>query len=502
MEDKKNPFFEGVKRVGMMPLRALQLPFQVAGELAGMLPGSAAQDAINSGNRADATQRMLAGEVTGQQPEYSEGRKWANRLSLGLVPRNPSAQVDPSKLTPDGRERFHEMNPLQQALLQAKNPRDFADLIARDDFFAEQGNTVLKANEMIVNPQGEEVISNRPQTTVVPQGSSIANTKTGEEVYANRPGFVEAIKPSDLLGAYTPESIEKFLKSHNVADLVADRAALDNALEVQRLKNLKPSGKGGADDKPRRLSLNTFVSGYNTQVKPYNELAMRLRNFVGVFGQDPDTLPMDIREDLTRMKVNVGSIKPTAIRDVAMIVGFLKAIDPESVARESEQAMIKAARQYGLPGELISNMLHGEVLTNVQRADLFRTMRDSFTGQIQGYESVREGYQAMADKDEIDPEYMPDYMADVRPFFESQSVDEFLTGAGASPEAQQDFGTQPQGGDPSVPPAAAQRAPSQPMPSAASVDGMYQQYLGQGGAPNDEQAFRDYYQKLTGASLP
>ncbi len=45
----------------------------------------------------------------------------------------------------------------------------------------------------------------------------------------------------------------------------------------------------------------------------------------------------------TTLKLLQGT-KPTAMGDVAAVVGFLKTIDPSSVARESEVASVENAR--------------------------------------------------------------------------------------------------------------------------------------------------------------
>lgn len=465
-EQKTNPFLRALGQaattVAAMPVRAVKLPFQLLGE------------ALNLDAGADAAQRQqqqLAEQVTGQPVPYSEGRAYANALSLGLIPGNKPMNVDPSTLNPEQQQRFQQLNPLQQALLQAKNPRDFAELLQRDEFFAERPNpdqatpVTLGRDQRLVNPlTGEEVAAAEPRAPLnVSSGAAVVDAQ-GNEIYRNTPPqetFVGQADPKDFLGVFTPESIQAFSESQDFADLKPDMTKINADLEKERIK---ASGK----KKGGNLPASVIFTQFNTKAKPYQDLADNFRGFLGTFGADPNTVPPDIVATMEGMGIDVAALSPTAIRDVGVTVAWLKSIDPESVARESEQAAVRLARETGMPVELARNLLKGLTLTNSQRTDLFRSMRDATQAKFRGYEQLRNEFIKIAERNEYDPTgLIPDYNRDILDMFDR------LTGEKVdAPRA-----------DPEM------------------LDRIYNDFVESGGKADDEKAFRAYADKI-GVTLP
>lgn len=457
--EKRNPILEALGRAAQVPARAVQMPFQLLGEIIG---------AGRPLSQAEGAQRALAEQVTGEQVPYSEGRKWANFLTLGLVPNNKYPSVNPTQLGPEQQQRFQQLNPLQQALLQAKNPRDFAELLQRDEFFAERGApepVAVGRDQRLVNPlTGEEVTAAEPRAPLnVSSGAAVVDAQ-GNEIYRNTPPqetFVGQADPKDFIGVFTPESIQAFSESQDFADLEPDMTKINADLEKERIK---ASGKKKGGNVPASVIFTQF----NTKAKPYQDLADNFRGFLGTFGADPNTIPPDIVATMEGMGIDVEALSPTAIRDVGVTVAWLKSIDPTSVARESEQAAVRLARETGMPVELARNLLKGLTLTNSQRTDLFRSMRDATQAKFRGYEQLRNEFIKIAEKNEYDPEgLIPDYNRDILDMFDR------LTGEKVdAPRA-----------DPEM------------------LDRIYNDFVESGGKADDEKAFRAYADKI-GVTLP
>ena len=130
-ETGRNPFAGFGEFLIDAPLNLAKLPIT----LARTILNTPQQQARNAAGRA---QSELRQEVTGEKIPFSPGRNFLNALTLGAIPGSPSAGIDPSQLTPDQMKKFKAKNPLQQALLDAESPQDFANIVQNDEFFQER----------------------------------------------------------------------------------------------------------------------------------------------------------------------------------------------------------------------------------------------------------------------------------------------------------------------------------------------------------------------------
>lgn len=523
-QETTNPFLQYLKsvpgRLAMAPVNAIKLPGRVFNEITGNDGGSIA---------AENAQRQLVGEMTGHTPEpFSKGKQMANLFTLGIYPNNQSTALDPNRMDPQTAQNYGKATRLQQLMVTAKRPSDWADIVNDHSLFADepaQKLTDLAPNHRLVGPNGTVVTQAEMPPMQVSQGASVY--QGGKEVYRNDPTkkeFDEKVDPKSLLGTYTPKSISDYRQSKDPADLVVDTTELDKKLNsAERIAADKNAAAAAKPAKVPNLTPgeNQLMDDFSRDSKPYRDMAVKTRAFLGTLGMNPGEMPDDVRSDLQNMGIDPGSIPANATSDLSAVVGYLKSIDPDSVARESEVAAATAARRLRMPIEVMKMLFDGHTLLSEQRTQLYRNMRDSFLSQMKGFDSLRSSYQSIAKKRGYDPESLIDYMGDMRQFIEGNMGGEAQ--GQAAPDATQ---TAPEGkprGTMTAPakPQQAPFGPIEPLPmqdmppvqveppqkqrqletNVHMIDQLYQNYVRDQGDPQDEQAFRAYAAEK-GVALP
>lgn len=110
-------------------------------------------------------------------------------------------------------------------------------------------------------------------------------------------------------------------------------------------------------------------------------------------------------------RVRVGATSGTAAGDLALIFGFMKILDPQSVVREGEFALAETAA--GVPAQiraLYNRLLTGERLTPEQRADFLSQAQAQFQVRVKQHQRLVEDARGFAERNNLP-------LADVVPEF-------------------------------------------------------------------------------------
>lgn len=129
-----------------------------------------------------------------------------------------------------------------------------------------------------------------------------------------------------------------------------------------------------------------------------------------------------------------------------------------------------------MPLETVKMVFSGQPLTNDQRVDLFRNMRDAFVLRIAGYDVTREAHKKLSEKflENVDPDMVVyDVMPDLRDFINGGM-------SGTAPQA---------GGGGGLPPEVAAQQEQQ-------FEKAWQDYSSQAGESANEADFQKYLEKL------
>jgi hypothetical protein len=117
-------------------------------------------------------------------------------------------------------------------------------------------------------------------------------------------------------------------------------------------------------------------------------------------------------------KLRAGVQDPSAAGDVALVSGYMKMIDPQSVVREGEYAT--AATAAGVP-EIIrgywNRLVNGERLTAAQRSDFAKQAHALFAAQRDQQEQLQSAYRGIAGRTipGVDPgDVVPDFVGKSR----------------------------------------------------------------------------------------
>ena len=393
MEERKpNPFLDFAGRVAQVPVNAVRLPFQLLNEAVGSPTATA-------GHAAEDLQRQMAQQLTGQEVPYSEGRRWASALSLGLVPGNPSPAVNPQQLTPEQQGQFNQMSPLHQALLQAKRPSDFAALLSNDDFFAEQKpNTDLgQLNQDVergfVTPEQREAAM-APTGSIVPSGAAVVDAQ-GKPIYENRP-------PPPPLSPYQEGQLAI---GRDRLEMERGKAKDAQALNAKRMEKLdadiaklkEASGAPASTPKERRAIqvMETSVSNKTTKrTKDLARAATSWRN-IDELGQVRGTtnVPADQLAELRQygfaspdaVGVPLVNRSPDAIRNLLVMTNVVRLGDPYGRITDKDVDMYSKARQYLSPG-LVEAAMNGQVWTADQEAEALHAAAQAAKGLLKTHD--------------------------------------------------------------------------------------------------------------------
>ncbi len=368
--EKPSPFMEVAGRIAQVPVRALQLPFQLLSEAAGT------PEAVN-GRLAEDIRRQKASELTGQPVQYSEGRRWANALSLGLIPNNPSSAIDPSQLDPEQRAKFEQMNPLMQALMQSKRPSDYAALLSNDALFAEPEPLpleTLSANQTLVDPNTGEVIAQTGAPAPTPLDPSVVDKN-------------EAAASASRAAAGASEA--KAAVSRGELNLFDEKKAKLDA-EIRKLDaQAAAAGKGDKDEDPNSLSNRSKVAGmegrvisrFVTRTKDLERGFTAATNAYNLFEmreQPPEQMAAELQELGFTLSPNT---EPRALQDMMLMVTAVRITDPPGRISDSEQKIYSAARSR-LDPDIVAAMIEGRPLTDAQRNEMMFAIKKQVQGLV------------------------------------------------------------------------------------------------------------------------
>lgn len=384
-EQDSNPFLEQLKAYGaslpgrliQTPIRAAKLPFQLLTEITG---GGGA------GEEVESLQRSLATQVTGKDVPYSEGRRYANAFSLGLIPNNKYPTINPQQLGPEERQRFDKLTPLQQRLLQSKRPRDFADMLSDDSLFAERQApplTAVKSDERLVDTHGQVVLDALQEPKVVAPGSSLVGP--------------------DGTASYTNEYVDPSLAGQREAAADASRANAERAraeagvapskIELNEAKAAEARAKAdaeGADEGPTLGDRNKIGGmekrvndGVAARVKDLDRGFTAARNAQQLFElRDSESLPAVYRRELIDMGFeDLNSREPRSVQDLMFMTMGVRAADPPGRITDKDVDMYSRARALFDPG-IVEAVRKGQVLTNTQRNEMMVAIKKLTTGML------------------------------------------------------------------------------------------------------------------------
>lgn len=130
-----------------------------------------------------------------------------------------------------------------------------------------------------------------------------------------------------------------------------------------------------------------------------------------------------LSEDFIAIRDAYGKLRetakdPSAAGDIALVSGFMKMIDPQSVVREGE--FVTAADAAGVPERirgLWNRLVAGERLTADQRTDFAQQAHALFQGQLQQQEQLQGAYRGIASRTlpNVDPgDAAPDFIGTSR----------------------------------------------------------------------------------------
>lgn len=523
-ERRPNPFIEGLKRAAMVPVNAVQFLPRLGNELLGS-PVARQQEFART------AQRDLKQRVTGEPVPYSEGRDWAHFLSLGLVPDNPVADVDPRQLNPEQAQRFQQMTPLQQALLQAKRPQDFADLLTQDDLFAEQGPNLVNVSPggaVFDTRAGEEVYRNPVggKPVSVAPGNALVDPNTNEEVYRNDQGRPMTDYEEGRLG------IERD-KGRSAA---AANAARIRKLDAETAKLNREAAGGQAvpiGDRAKIQMMESRVAGQVSKAtKDLSRGVTAIRNIFNL-GQirDATKIPPNLVSELKsygfadpEVGLPLSERAPGSVRNLLLLTNVVRLSDPPGRITDKDVDMYSRAREYLSPG-VVDAAIRGEVWTPPQEAEAIQASMRLSKGLLETHDrAVLDGRKA-ALRDRLagnglgmDPHNAaPDGMADVRerlmgqqlpdptqaqyPIADAETEDmlqqlwaKIRPGQPLTPEAFVEFANTLGFGIGAAPSAGDQLTPD-------LVQQMFEDFVQAGGNPEDEAGLRAYAEKL-GVTLP
>lgn len=525
-EQRTNPFLRALGQaattVAAMPVRAVKLPFQLLGE------------ALNLDAGADAAQRQqqqLAERVTGQAVPYSEGRAYANALSLGLIPGNKPMNVDPNTLNSEQQQRFQQLNPLQQALLQAKNPRDFAELLQRDEFFAErQPEKVIKlgATERLVDPSTNEVLVQPDRGMLnVPQGGSVFDPNTREQVFTNTP-------PPKVMSDYEAARIRQYDEELARKGRETDKRLEKYDAEIRKL-NAEADGEGGSDlpiaDRSKIQTMESRVAGQvGKATKDLSRGAVAWRNIRQLGEIRGDTVPPALVSELEQygfadpeVGVPLRNRRPGSVRNLLLLTNVVRLSDPPGRITDKDVDMYSRARAYLSPG-LVESAMRGEVWTPTQEAEAISAAARLSSGLLETHDAAVLDGRKQALRDRLagrgvgmaPQNAAPDGMRDIRldlvgpalpdptqaayPIADAEAEDMLrqlweMTKPNEQPTKESftefanmlGFGIAGEGAGGAADP--------------DTIDQVYSDFVQSGGKPDDEAAFRAYAEKL-GVALP
>lgn len=429
-QPQPNPFWQGLKEYGAsLPGRVLQLPVKAV-----QLPIHLAQEALETrgaqrGARTEAAQRDLYTRVTGQDPDYSESRRWANAFSLGLVPNNQAPTVNPEQLPPDQADRFKNLTPLEQRLLQAKNPRDFANLLGEDGLFHEPEKPPVKAqfapagSGVIVNGEMvDQVPFKEASPQVVPPGSAV--TVGGEQLYRNEyaePSVVGKNKAAARAsGASADLSMQKIEESKAKIKDLDEKADAEAPPSIKDRSAVQAMEKRSADQVLKR-------------VKDLDRGLTAARNFHQLYElRDAKSMPKDQLRVLTDMGFkDLGNRDPRSVQDLMLMTLGVRASDPPGRITDKDVDMYSRARVMFDPG-IVEAVAKGQVLTNAQRNEMAIAMHKLTAGMLQSSDMAVIDGRKTALRDRItaggggsaamNPMNIPDPAADLRQMMFGQEL--------------------------------------------------------------------------------
>lgn len=521
-DQQRNPFVEALGRLARVPVRAAQFPFQLLGEVSGFGERPAA---------AERTQRALAEQVTGEEVPYSDARKWASFLSLGLIPNNKYPSVNPTTLPAEQQQRFQQLNPLQQALLQAKNPRDFADLLQNDEFFAErppEKAIQLGATDRLVDPSTNEVLVPPDRGMLnVPQGGAVFDPNTGEQAFTNTP-------PPKVMSDYEAARIRQYDEELARKGRETDKQLEKYDAEIRKL-NAEADGKGGSDlpiaDRSKIQTMESRVAGQvGKATKDLNRGAVAWRNIRQLGEIRGDTVPPALVSELEQygfsdpeVGVPLRNRRPGSVRNLLLLTNIVRLSDPPGRITDKDVDMYSRARAYLSPG-LVEAAMRGEVWTPTQEAEAISAAARLSSGLLETHDAAVLDGRKQALRDRLagrgagmaPQNAAPDGMRDIRldlvgptlpdptqaayPIADAEAEDMLrqlweMTKPNEQPTKESftefanmlGFGIAGEGAGGAADP--------------DMIDQIYSDFVQSGGAPDDEAAFRAYAEKL-GVTLP
>lgn len=384
-ERESNPFLEQMKAYGaslpgrliQTPIRAAKLPFQLLTEITGR--GGA-------GEEVESLQRSLATQVTGKEVPYSEGRRYANAFSLGLIPNNKYPTINPQQLDPEAQQRFQQLTPLQQRLLQSKRPRDFADMLNDDQLFAERQpeplREVPKDVRLFDEREREVVLEATAEDKIVPPGSAVA--RNGELIATN-----EYVDPSlaDQRGASADASRAKAARDRAEAGAVPSKVALNEAKAAEARAKAEAEGTEMGPTLGDRNKIGGMEKRVNDRVaRRVGDLDRGFtaaRNAQKLFElRDAKNLPASYRRELIDMGFeDIDSRDPRSVQDLMFMTMGIRIGDPYGKITDKDADMYSRARAYFDPG-IIEAVRKGQVLTNAQRSEMMVAIKKLTMGML------------------------------------------------------------------------------------------------------------------------
>jgi hypothetical protein len=196
------------------------------------------------------------------------------------------------------------------------------------------------------------------------------------------------INPATLLGKSTPASVEQYMRTGSISDLV-------------------PVEK----DPPQRKTVTQNGVVY------YADTGEKVLPAVG--GPPVDTFDQESKlraealkqtEGFRQIENSFGSIQaaakdPSAAGDLALIFNYMKMLDPGSTVREGEFA--NAQNAGGVDAKVQSfynNVLRGERLTEAQRKDFLGQSASQYNSWATQYDRTRDYYRGLSSSYEINPD--------------------------------------------------------------------------------------------------
>lgn len=111
---------------------------------------------------------------------------------------------------------------------------------------------------------------------------------------------------------------------------------------------------------------------------------------------------------------------PSPAGDVALIFNFMKIVEPGSVVRESEQAVVQRARPYlDSIGISLEKVVSGQGMNDKQRADLAAKAQSMYGARLMSQKQLEDHYAGIATRHKINPGdiVIPYAQQDYRAFF-------------------------------------------------------------------------------------